>query len=137
MKAYHREKASTPADLPDFLFDEHERRVVHPVREARGHTDRFTDEDDRGDRPSRGTPTRGLRDVYAAASSTPEQSRPAASSRRPTGDSPTPSRATDRLKAMRDAKRAGNQMVPDSGPGQDRYDTPRGGLPGGPGRRRF
>jgi len=84
MKAYHLEKARDPSDLPSWLFEVHERQnppevvaVVEPPR------------------------ARGLRDVYDASpgvqagvqgqqrSSTPWQ----------------PSKAADRLKAMRDAKK--------------------------------
>lgn len=141
MKAYHREKAKTPADLPAFLFDEHERRVKEPVREALGRHDSYEDDDEA---PPRAPPTKGLKGVYAATSSTLPERRSAETSRRPFGDNnSTPSKATDRLRAMRDAKKAPlqpmqgglNERSPDARPTLPPAPAPRVGLPGGPRRR--
>ncbi|KAH8833788.1 hypothetical protein DL96DRAFT_1703429 [Flagelloscypha sp. PMI_526] len=100
MKAYHREKARTPADLPAFLFTEEERRVREPVREDRSRRNRY-DEEEYDDAPRDYQPSRGLRDVYASASGSGSSSgaserRSAETSRRPFGDSnnnSTPSKA--------------------------------------------
>ncbi|KAG7092423.1 hypothetical protein E1B28_008779 [Marasmius oreades] len=99
MKAYHVEKARDPADLPTWLFDEHERRVRKPDAE-----------------PPSSAP-RGLRDVYDAAT-TPGPTHPA------------PRKGTDRLKALREGKRAEQiERLPEA-------RKARVGLPGGPARNR-
>jgi hypothetical protein len=107
MKAYHLEKARDPTDLPTWLFDEHERRPPPSRPQVGTHRDRdrydaveatFTE------RPRPG----GLRDIYEAAAATSsaspvKQDRPVVRSY--ADDGVQPSKATDRLKAMRDAKR--------------------------------
>ncbi|KAJ7097966.1 hypothetical protein B0H15DRAFT_945517 [Mycena belliarum] len=109
MKAYHVEKARDPSDLPAWLFDEKERRraVPEPSRSRR----RDDDDDDykRVEKPRAEAPqSRGLRDIYEAAASS--QSAPSIrSTRAPRSHAddipPQPSKATDRLRALRDAKR--------------------------------
>ncbi|KAH8980958.1 hypothetical protein EDB86DRAFT_2978265 [Lactarius hatsudake] len=112
MKAYHLEKARDPTDLPPWLFEEHERRPVgRPSastrsREASG-PGVYEYRDDTA--PPRG---RGLRDIYdaaAAATSTPsrEERREMSRGRGWQDDvgAGHSSKANDRLKALRDAKR--------------------------------
>jgi len=108
MKAYHLEKARDPADLPPWLFEEHERRqpsVSTWDREASG-PGVYESRDDNA--PPRG---RGLRDVYDAAAATtptpPRQERREMSRGRQddVDDAGHSSKANNRLKALRDAKR--------------------------------
>lgn len=150
MKAYHLEQARSPTDLPAWLFDEHERRPPPPAptgKKAR------RDDDDEYEVVERDTSEplrpRGLRDVYAAAAT----SKPVASVRqeRPSprvyADDPPPrSKATDRLKAIRDAKRSAfnpntSRLEDETEPEPElgsRRETPasaaprRVGLPSGP-----
>jgi len=104
MKAYHLEKAQDPSDLPPWLFDETERRrpAAEPTR-SRRHVD---------ERPmsqvEAAPTTRGLRDIYDAAASKSSHAfdRSVRGARSYADDSPQPSKATDRLKALRDAKRS-------------------------------
>ena len=107
MKAYHLEKARDPADLPPWLFEEHERRplgrpsVSASNREASGHGV-YESRDDTA--PPRG---RGLRDVYDAATSIPPRQERREMSRGQQDDvnGGHSSKANNRLKALRDAKR--------------------------------
>ncbi len=95
MKAYHLEKARDRSDLPAWLFDEHERMPKLRVTEAPVPT--------RAE--ERTTKPRGLRDIYESAAATPIISARQSEQYNPYIDDPTPSKATDRLKALRDAKR--------------------------------
>ncbi|KAJ7063263.1 hypothetical protein C8F01DRAFT_1081814 [Mycena amicta] len=112
MKAYHIEKARDPSDLPKWLFDEKERRgpAPEPSRSSRRRDDDQDAEDDDNDRRRpRGEPpqSRGLRDIYEAAAATSTTSdRSTRGVRSYADETPQPSRATDRLKALRDAKRS-------------------------------
>ncbi|KAI0064622.1 hypothetical protein BV25DRAFT_270251 [Artomyces pyxidatus] len=162
MKAYHLEKARDPSDLPEWLFEEHERRGGRPSTTRR----RDDYEDDYAD--DRSTPpaprSRGLKDIYekAAASSSSSaytRSEPdtRGRSRQTSVDdtSATPSKANDRLKALRDAKRGVVQRNASLGPeepsgggrergredrevergtAEPRRPPPRQGLPTRPGR---
>ncbi len=121
MKAYHREKAQCSEDLPPWLFTEDERK---PVKSPTLPHHRATQEPQSLQRP------RGLREVYDAAT---VQTAPANSLRLPPSrtyqDESGPSKATDRLKALRDAKRSaltGNSV------GTQAEPRPRIGLPSGP-----
>lgn len=147
MKAYHLEKARDPTDLPAWLFDERERR--RPV--SRGRASRNDFDDDRQEiRKSLDEPPRqrGLRDVYDAAASTTPTAPLKQTARKNFADDPAPpSKATDRLKAMRDAKRGALGVTPrrssmEETRSEARHDenpkgiTPRQrvGLPSGPRR---
>ncbi|KAF7338329.1 hypothetical protein MVEN_02058400 [Mycena venus] len=153
MKAYHLEKARDPSDLPAWLFDEKERRRPEPEpSRSRRRKDDYDDGDYEVVEKTRAEPppSRGLRDIYEAAaastSSTPS-ARSTRGARSYADDSPQPSRATDRLKALRDAKRgAVNPNVRDE---ERLRDAPRAepepeappprrrvGLPSGPVSRR-
>jgi len=114
MKAYHLDKARDPTDLPPWLFEEHERRplgrpsVSTWQQEASG-PDGYEPHDDTA--PPRG---RGLRDIYDAAAVSATSSTPAPSrqerremsrGRQDDVDAGHSSKANDRLKALRDAKR--------------------------------
>ncbi|EIN07399.1 hypothetical protein PUNSTDRAFT_53731 [Punctularia strigosozonata HHB-11173 SS5] len=127
MKAYHLEKARDPSDLPEWLFDESERfpgrrSRREPVERER----RYAAAAEETPEPPRG---RGFRDIYDAAAGSSSRPAPRARSTargydaapsRPREYSPAPSRSSDayaeetggagskasnRLKAMRDAKR--------------------------------
>ena len=100
MKSYYLEKAKSHNDLPTWLFTAQELRAAGartaPVS-RRSTDDRYDRDYNAAPAPA---PSRGLRDVYDAA---------AASSRRDDYDrvqrTPTASKANDRLRAMREAKR--------------------------------
>ncbi|KAI0273362.1 hypothetical protein BC834DRAFT_204367 [Gloeopeniophorella convolvens] len=135
MKAYHLDKARDPTDLPAWLFDEHERR---PVARGRRSNDVGGGEyhDTRDEPPP--TRSRGLRDIYdAAAASAPVRPEARESSRpRQEYDAPAgPSKANDRLRALRDAKRTAaqrNAPVSDAGderrPSREERAMPERGL---------
>jgi hypothetical protein len=127
MKAYYLEKARDPSDLPNWLFDKRELRAVASRPEVihRHNEERSPHRDDRP--PLR--QNRGLRAINFAATE--------ASTERPVSDRPRvqagdvqddgvarSSRANDRLKAIRDAKRhaAQRNITPDAydGHGQSR-----------------
>jgi hypothetical protein len=145
MKAYHVEKARDPSDLPAWLFDEHERRRPEPEpSRSRRRDDDYDDyevvEKTRAEPP----PSRGLRDIYERAASS-SSSTPSTRGGRSYDDSPQPSKATDRLKALRDAKRGA--VAPASVREERGRDAPRAepeipqprrrvGLPSGPVSRR-
>jgi hypothetical protein len=110
MKAYHIEKARDPSDLPPWLFEEHERRPL----DWSTTTDRYREGAEYGVHEPRGATaprrTRGLRDVYdAAAAATPlpsrQETREAPRMRQGDASATPPSKANDRLRALRDAKR--------------------------------
>jgi hypothetical protein len=114
LKAYHIDKARDPTDLPPWLFEEHERRPLRRSGTSLSH--REVSEYDYDSRRATAPPRssgRGLRDVYdAAATATAIPSRQQemreSSRGRLQDDVPVvgpPSKANDRLKAMRDAKR--------------------------------
>ncbi|KAJ7343527.1 hypothetical protein DFH08DRAFT_1081676 [Mycena albidolilacea] len=143
MKAYHLEKARDPADLPVWLFDEKERRRPEPEpSRSRRRKDDYDDDYEVVDKPRAEPPqSRGLRDIYEAAaastSSTPS-ARSTRGARSYADDSPQPSRATDRLKALRDAKRGVvNPSARDEEPEAAPPPRRRVGLPSGPVSRRI
>ncbi|THH12755.1 hypothetical protein EW146_g7398 [Bondarzewia mesenterica] len=130
MKAYHLEKARDPSDLPEWLFDESERRAAG----GRGSVNR---RDDREENYGREEPSslpqrsRGLRDIYDAAAAAPSGSyaRSDSGGYRSRTTSPTndgglgASKAGDRLKALRDAKRNAAQRNTSSTPNRgDKHD---------------
>jgi hypothetical protein len=120
MKAYHIQKARDPTDLPPWLFDEHERRPLGlSTTSGRygagpGFGGHESSETFATHRP------RGLREVYDTAaapqsfSSLREMRRPSGGSQDDISASLPSSRANDRLRALRDAKRsaATQQSVP-------------------------
>lgn len=101
MKAYHLAKAHHPSDLPDWLFDERERKPSLSSRFAE--SPRGAVSDAQPPRPS------ALRHIYDdAASHAPQTSHSQTASHVLASPEKTgPSKAADRLKALRDAKRAG------------------------------
>jgi len=150
MKAYHIEKARDPSDLPEWLFEEHERR---PAGRSRFVT-RQNSRDDDYEEPTHPSRSRGLREIYDTAAAPSSSSRPPGNSDRSTpnrfaNESTGPSKATNRLKALRDAKRQNSRLdeaqVKSSSDGEklDGRDggtlserkPPRVGLPSGPGGR--
>jgi len=140
MKAYHLERARSPADLPTWLFEDHERGVGSRTwnKQQEGYEDQFSLK-----RQADPTQRGGLRDVYDRATSSPALS----TLNKQEGESGQ-TRATDRLRAIRDAKRLAAQSssksdVLNEGRGSteateaDRRVIPaRIGLPSGPGRMR-
>lgn len=130
MKAYHLEKARDPSDLPDWLFDEHERRPVRGVadRPARGSTERERSEADPVASSRRG---QGLRDIYdriEASSSPPPAQRAPSRSRFHDADASEErsSKANDRLRAIREAKRTAVQRSATALRRSDEGDGDRG-----------
>jgi hypothetical protein len=102
MKAYHLDKARDPSDLPDWLFEEHERRPAGRSRFRPAGDNAAEYEKVDQSRPPR---SRSLRDVYPSAKNSDSlRSEPAIDSSR-FGEGPGPSRPTNRLKELRDAKR--------------------------------
>ncbi|KAG7452554.1 uncharacterized protein BT62DRAFT_8720 [Guyanagaster necrorhizus] len=97
MKAYHIEKARNPSDLPAWLFDEHERTPLPRY-------DRY----EVAENPITELPRpKGLRDAYDTATVTASTPSNSERTRGPNYvDDVQPSKATDRLKALRDAKRS-------------------------------
>jgi len=159
MKAYHLEKARDPSDLPAWLFDEKERRRPEPEPSSRSRRRKDDYDDDNYEpveKPRAEPPaSRGLRDIYAAAAAASSTSSPSTNARSTRGpqprnyadsDSPQPSRATDRLKALRDAKRGvvnssrDEERVRDAPRAEPEPEAPpprrRVGLPSGPVSRR-
>lgn len=150
MKAYHIEKARDPSDLPEWLFEEHERRPAGRSRFAARQNSR---DDDDFEEPPPPTRSRGLRDIYDAAAAPSSSSRPPGNSDRSTpnrfaNEPAGPSKATNRLKALRDAKRQNSRLDEpqiksssdserqegrDGGALSERRPPPRVGLPSGPG----
>jgi len=111
LKAYHIEKARDPTDLPPWLFEEHERRPLGRSKTSlrRREGSEYDYDSRRATAPPRSS-GRGLRDIYdAAATDTTIPSRRERSRGRLQEDIPAsvsaPSKANDRLKALRDAKR--------------------------------
>jgi hypothetical protein len=110
MRAYHLEKAKDPSDLPDWLFSEQER---FPVRSRfanrREEVDEGYESSLRSPPVSANVRSAGLRDIYAtAATATASPTSPSTrNGTRGYGEEGinSPSKATDRLKALRDAKR--------------------------------
>jgi len=113
LKAYHVEKARDPTDLPPWLFEEHERRPLGRSETSLRHReDSDYDYDSRRATAPPRSSGRSLRDIYdAAATDTAIPSRHQEMRERSRGrlqeDIPVsaPSKANDRLKALRDAKR--------------------------------
>lgn len=143
MKAYHIQKARDPTDLPGWLFDEHERRPFGRSQIASRHG---------GYDETHVAPTyRGLRDIYDAAVTAPStSSRTAGSStsrHNRFADEPlAPSKATNHLKSLREAKRQNSRLDDnpvikrtsrsEDGQGVDKiWLRPRVGLPPRPVRK--
>ncbi|KAG6889316.1 hypothetical protein C0995_001972 [Termitomyces sp. Mi166 len=148
MKAYHLEKARNPTDLPSWLFDESER-----YRRSESYSVPSRDNNDirQCPQPMNKMPkSRGLRDVYDVHR--PDTLNPISipfQRLSKDDDSRPPSNAADRLKGLRDAKRAtanSTRPLPEAGqPKNNEFDAaskaavtqrPRVGLPPGPRRVR-
>jgi len=117
LKAYHIDKARDPTDLPQWLFEEHERRPLGRSRMSLRHHEgsEYDYESRRATAPPRPS-GRGLRDIYDAAATdtaipSRQQGMREGSRGRLQEDIPVsaPSKANDRLKALRDAKRNATQ----------------------------
>ncbi|KAL5533302.1 hypothetical protein ACEPAF_5078 [Sanghuangporus sanghuang] len=111
LKAYHISKARDQSDLPDWLFDEHERGVGNRTQHSARYEERSEYDDTGAVMRTRG---RGFRDIYDGVAASPASETRGArgrvdesrSSAFASGGSDRPTtRATDRLKAIRDAKR--------------------------------
>lgn len=148
LRAYHLGKARDPSELPSWLFDASERKP--PARaQATSRYDTMPDDQDVEIPPAR----RGLRDIYdsTAAAAAPPPGRAARTFGGGGGgyrdtEEPSSSRAADRLRALRDAKRGvparKQEFTPepvqeyDDG-GYERRAPPRQGLPSGGRARRM
>lgn len=104
MKAYHLGKAREPTDLPTWLFTEQERRAVRGamLSTVEKDADSFSTVVEVSAVPQR----TGLRDIYDNAAQTTNPVLSRAPTRTRNGDTTAPSRATNRLKELRDAKRS-------------------------------
>lgn len=131
MKAYHLEKARDPSDLPEWLFSREELQAAGRRTTSSG---RHVEEE--GSYPDDRSPSplpprnRGLRDIYdaAAVANAPDNRS------RGGGQDPTPSKAGDRLKALRDAKRNAVQrsaLVTERETMSDRHSARSDGYSGG------
>lgn|ERR1700722_8752959 len=105
MKAYHLEKARDPTDLPEWLFSEQERRPVVRSRFASPREERNSRYDEEDDRSSQPPVATGLRNIYAAAAAAAGGPGTVSPTGRAREEGSGTSKATDRLKALRDAKR--------------------------------
>ncbi|KAF9464660.1 hypothetical protein BDZ94DRAFT_1255620 [Collybia nuda] len=104
MKVYHLAKAKDPTDLPSWLFDEGVRRRSIPTFANDNNKDIYQTRQESSNHLPK---LRGLRDVYDAAASTP--SIPTSRSiqgRNRIHDIGEPSKAANRLKLIREAKRS-------------------------------
>lgn len=129
MKAYHIQKARDPSDLPPWLFDEHERTPLSRY-----------DSHEVAENPITELPRpKGLRDIYDTVTvTTPTPSRTERTRKPNYTDDAMPSKATDRLKALRDAKRnAVKPRTTNDHPTDtiSHYQRDRIGLPSGPATR--
>lgn len=106
MKAYHIGKAQDPSDLPSWLFNERERRAVPGLKSAQpwaSSNGYHTLKEDLAIEASRGG---GLRDIYDAAAASSRNAMPPVRTRDLIAtESVGGTKATNRLKAIRDAKR--------------------------------
>jgi len=137
MKAYHLDKARDPSDLPDWLFEEHERR---PIGRSRFRPDPRTNATDHEDveQPRHLPRSRSLHDAYSSTTSSASlRSEAGIDSSRYPGSGP--SKPTNRLKELRLARAASSRHDGSSGNFDRRFDGdvdrrpgPRVGLPSGP-----
>lgn len=167
LKEYYIQRARSPLDLPHWLFEEHERMPTTARRPQRddGTLRRGRYEEGEYEQESAPTPApRGaLRDIYDRAASQPIRTAPILNRSTPTShgyeSSPatTESKATSRLRALRDAKRAqgagaaaisrsnrydeeyndGGRRSMEPASDSERRGPARTGLPGRPGALRY
>ena len=104
MKAYHLQKARHASDLPDWLFSERERGLRGREIAAQNVTERQEEYSTAVEEEV--SHSRGLRDVYESAARVPWKGREEPSGQDYGSDSAAPSTATNRLRAIRDAKRS-------------------------------
>ena len=129
MKQYYIDRARTPLDLPHWLFEEHERMPT--ARQAQRGPRRYEEPEEEQYTPTP-APSRGaLRDVYdKAARSTPipaARSNPSSYAQSAGEQTTGESKATSRLRALRDAKRMQQGAgVVASGTSSSRYDEEYG-----------
>jgi hypothetical protein len=150
MKAYHLAQAQKPSDLPEWLFEPHERGMRTPWGGVAA--DNGNDGGDVSRTPSAPmqveTRSGVVRNVYNATGPDPAGI-PVSRSRYEDPNPPAPSTATSRLKALRDAKRQANggrveapvvvqelRAPPSTMMMTTAPTKPRVGLPTGPGRVR-
>lgn len=144
LRAYHLGKARDPSELPSWLFDDAERRAPSRMQPTSRFESSFQEDREVNTAP----PRKGLRDIYdsTAAAVNPPAGRAARTFGGGGGgrfrdiEEPAPSRATDRLRALRDAKRGVpsrqseatyEQPQDHDDGGYDRMAPPRQGLPMG------
>jgi hypothetical protein len=103
MKAYHLEKAKDPSELPHWLFNERERGVKGSTRGRTGNDDIRADTPEIPEAPPI-TQSSGLRAIYASAVPADGQRSRRYETTRYGDDGITPSKAANRLRAMREPK---------------------------------
>lgn len=151
LKVYHLGKARDPTELPDWLFDERERGLRVTTRKRTPTGDGNLAEQDLSDLPvtRADVSAGGLRAVYGRTAVHGPFSSNRQESSRYQDENSAPSKAADRLKAMREAKRgitSINTTPTPTNQTDERRDERAGddnrrariGLPSGPmsGRRR-
>jgi len=130
MKAYHLDKARSPSDLPSWLFTPEERKPPPPRATTRSPTVRSPLSPLRDEEPVSLPRPRGFRDIYDAAAGKSDRT-----VERSNTEVSAPSKTTDRLKAIRDAKRSALTGTTVPSHDEDRVQA-RIGLPSGPRTRR-
>lgn len=121
LKAYHISKARDRSDLPDWLFTEQERRPTRDDGTGQGRRQRAWETSSEAPVPAVSR-SRGFRDIYDSVdtdNSGRDRSAQHASTFSGTEASGT-TKATDRLKAIRDAKRQAATMGRVAEPAYDR-----------------
>jgi hypothetical protein len=103
LKAYHLEKAKDPSELPDWLFNERERGVKRSTGGRNDNADAKAGPPEIPEAPPI-TQSSGLRAIYASAVPNDVQKSRRYEPTRYGDDGITPSKAANRLKAMREPK---------------------------------
>jgi hypothetical protein len=153
MKAYHLAKARDPSDLPSWLFSERERGAKGSMRGRTGDDDTRADTAEIPEAPPI-TQSSGLRAIYASAASSEVHRSGRHEPTRYGDDGIAPSKAANRLRAMREPKRGRMNVTEEAAVVMDRPPVsdgnkppsvkvnsssdrvPRVGLPAGPMRGR-
>lgn len=119
MKAYHLDRARDPSDLPDWLFEDHERM---PASRSRFREGSHTSGAEHENVPQPRSPPRswGLRDVHSSTTNSASLRSESTIAPGRLGEGPGPAKTTNRLKELRDAKRNAQVASSRHGPANDR-----------------